>query len=84
VKTTYTFYEDSYHGYLEVTRQELIDLGIADRISECSFEKGDRVYLEEDADASLFVKVKGEDNLNITTVDQDGHSLIEKYNRYQI
>ena len=51
---TYTFHEDPAHGWLEVDRQELIDLDILDQITPFSYQKGDKVYLEEDCDYSTF------------------------------
>jgi len=51
----YDFYSDPSHGWLKVKRQELIDLGIKDKISGYSYEKGDAVFLEEDSDAPKFM-----------------------------
>jgi hypothetical protein len=48
---------DPGHGWLEVKRAELESLGIAHKISPYSYEKNDRVYLEEDCDASLFFEL---------------------------
>jgi hypothetical protein len=53
---TYVFHTDPGHGWLAVKRKELIALGIIDKISHCSYQKGDTVYLEEDCDASLFME----------------------------
>ncbi len=49
-----TFYEDPSHGYYEVDKEVLKDLGIDDQISGSSKREGDSVFLEEDADATLF------------------------------
>lgn len=48
-------YEDPGHGWGAVKRQVLIDLGIADKITPYSYQKGDTVYLEEDCDLSTLV-----------------------------
>jgi hypothetical protein len=64
---TYIFHSDPGHGWLAVKRQELKDLGILNKVSVCSYQKGQTVYLEEDCDAPLFIKAKeakGE-NINI-------------------
>ena len=56
------FYEDPAHGWLKVKKDELVELGIADKISGYSFQKGDWAYLEEDSDATLYmdtIKAKG-------------------------
>jgi len=61
---TYIFHSDPGHGWLEVTRAECKRLGILERISHYSYQRGDKVYLEEDCDAALWVEAKraaGED-----------------------
>lgn len=55
MKKVYTFYSDPGHGWLKVNRQQLIDLDIQDKISICSFQRGNFVYLEEDMDLSTFI-----------------------------
>jgi hypothetical protein len=52
---TYVICEDPGHGWLAVKKSELIDLGIADKISRFSYEKGKTVYLEEDQDMRTFI-----------------------------
>ncbi len=56
--TTYDFYSDPSHGWLKVPIAELKRLGIANKISRCSYMRGKFAYLEEDADATLFVNTK--------------------------
>jgi hypothetical protein len=48
------FYADPGHGWGAVKRKVLVDLGILDRISHYSYQKGSTVYLEEDCDFPLF------------------------------
>jgi len=55
----YTKHEDPGHGWLEVPKRELIELGIADQISDYSYQDKDNVYLEEDCDMTIFLKAKG-------------------------
>jgi hypothetical protein len=52
---THKVYIDAGHGWMAVKRSELIDLGILDKITRCSYERGNTVYLEEDLDAITFV-----------------------------
>ena len=52
----YTLYADPSHGWVAVKRQELVDLGILEKVSEYSYQKGGTVYLEEDADLTLWVE----------------------------
>lgn len=51
----YDFYADSGHGWLKVPRAEVEQLGILNKISHFSYQRGEYVYLEEDCDASAFV-----------------------------
>ena len=51
----YNFYSDPGHGWLAVNYDELVELGIADKISSYSYIRGNTVYLEEDCDMSTFM-----------------------------
>ena len=51
---TYKFYEDDGHGWLAVKIAEVKNFGI--KITRYSYKKGDTLYLEEDCDASEFLK----------------------------
>ena len=55
---TYRFISDPGHGWLEVPRAELDSLGIAHKISEYSYQKGELAYLEEDCDFAVFHAAK--------------------------
>jgi len=50
------FFTDGGHGWLKVTKSRLENLGIADKITGCSFMRGNYAYLEEDCDLSTYVK----------------------------
>jgi len=54
----YNFHTDPGHGWLEVTLAEVVALGISEQISHYSYQRGDKVYLEEDCDAALFINAK--------------------------
>jgi len=54
----YYFHTDPGHGWLAVKRNELVRLGILDKISGFSYQRGETVYLEEDCDASIFLNTK--------------------------
>lgn len=55
---TYRFIADPGHGWLEVTRAEINRLCIEDQISAYSYQRGDMAYLEEDCDATVFIRAK--------------------------
>ena len=82
--TTYNFHSDPGHGWLEVSREELAMLHIDDAISAYSYQSGDKVYLEEDCDAALFINAK--ENLGIKVQLQehsvDGDSFVRTLPRY--
>jgi hypothetical protein len=54
----YEFFYDPGHGWLQVTIEELKTLGIADQISEYSYQHDGNAYLEEDCDMATFIKAK--------------------------
>lgn len=46
---------DPGHGWLEVPKTLLAELGIQDKITPYSYENGSMVYLEEDLDMQTFI-----------------------------
>jgi hypothetical protein len=50
------YHSDPGHGWLAVKLSDLKMLGIESEISSYSYVKGKTAYLEEDCDASLFIK----------------------------
>ena len=81
-------YSDPGHGSAKVKRQELIDLGIADKISSYSYQLNDNVYLEEDCDLSIYIdallNVKGitRDKIKFTMHNTNRQSRIRTYENY--
>jgi hypothetical protein len=51
---TYIWAVDAGHEWLAVKKKELVELGIAHKISGYSYEKGATAYLEGDCDAAHF------------------------------
>ena len=47
---TYTFYEDPGHGWVAVPMDDLIALGVAHKITGCSYLLGNMAFLAEDRD----------------------------------
>jgi hypothetical protein len=54
----YVCHTDSGHGWLAVKRAELVELGIADKITSYSYVRGATVYLDEDCDAATFIEAR--------------------------
>lgn len=81
---TYTYHTDPGHGWVEVPMLTINDLGLADKISEYSYRNGDKVYLEEDCDASLFINALKDLGLKYSLVTQyREHTPIRRYKRYK-
>lgn len=78
---SYKFYSDSGHGWLAVKRQELIDLGILDKITHYSYQRGNTVYLEEDCDMTRFTMAKKE--LKIVEGKYQDRSSIRSYDSFK-
>ena len=54
----YKIFEDGGHSWLEVEKEEIKKLNIADDITHCSYINDDKVYLEEDCDMITFAESK--------------------------
>ena len=76
-----TFHTDPGHGWLEVPRAIVESLDIT--ISGFSYVKGDKYFLEEDRDASLFDQAAKEAGLklDITRKHTDNDHPIRGYDR---
>jgi hypothetical protein len=82
---TFTFYADPGHGWLEVPRDLLHDLGIADDISRYSYQRLDKVFLEEDCDLSLFTRAMGAAGREFKVVEThtNGDSFVRSLPAYK-
>lgn len=60
---TYTYEQDSAHAWLGVPLAELIELGLAERISGYSYldVRHNIVWLEEDKDMKLFILARAKE-----------------------
>ncbi len=67
----FNYYMDPGHGWLKVPMRLLKELGIESKITRYSYRRGDQAYLEEDCDATTFVKAMEERG---RTVVFDDHS----------
>ena len=78
-----TFHADAGHGWIEVERAEVVALGI--HVSSFSYQKGTKVYLEEDCDASHYVLAvqKAGDTVTMVMVDDGNNSPIRNYDRFE-
>lgn len=77
---------DPQHAWVKVPRQLINSLGIADEISTCSFQRTDKVYLEEDCDFGKFYKAMEEagKSVEVKLNHSDRSSRLRNYERYQV
>ena len=83
----YLFHSDPGHGWLQVNRLELMDLGILDKISHYSYQYGGDVYLEEDCDYSLFMhemRSRGKEVKITELVSKYDDSIIRSYEGFKL
>jgi hypothetical protein len=82
---TYNFYSDPGHGWLNVKLDELKELGIADKISGYSYQRGNDVYLEEDCDMSTFMNAMEAKGVQVKLAfinERENDSFIRSLRRY--
>jgi hypothetical protein len=83
---TFYFYTDPGHGWLEVPRALLQELGIAEKISAYSYQRGETVFLEEDCDYFHFyqaMKNAGKDYKTVDVNEPMRESFVRSLARYQ-
>lgn len=87
VKKVHKLYTDGDCGWLKVKKSKLVKLGIADKITEKSYMRGDNAYLDKDTDAKVFeqtMKDKGFE-YGIKVIESKGrNSKISKYAKFSM
>ncbi len=83
-KITLDVYNDPGHGWAKTPLRLLRQLGIANKITEYSYMRGDYAYLEEDCDLSLLIDAAEKEGLTIKFRDHtaDKQSKIRGYEPY--
>lgn len=82
---TLNVYADPGHAWARFSKARLTALGIADKISTYSYQRGDNVYLEEDLDLGTLMSVlKDRDyEIKFREFHTNRSSKIRSYDRYQ-
>jgi len=75
---------DSGHGWLKVPLSKVKELGIADKISACSYMDRTYAYLEEDCDAHLFLEAAQIEPNDIKVIMHFENAPIRNYARFSI
>lgn len=78
-------YNDPGHGWGAVKRHALQSLGIADKVSHYSYQRGQTVYLEEDCDLSLLLGALRQRGITPEFIEHhtNRRSPIRSYDHYQ-
>ena len=81
---TLKFYADPGHGWVAVKRKLLDELGIADKITSYSYQKGKTAYLEEDLDLGTLLKALNERGIGVKFTEKhtNRYSPIRNYMRF--
>jgi hypothetical protein len=81
----FKFHSDAGHGWLEVPKYLLKDLGVSKKITGYSYQKDGIVYCEEDMDYDTFIRAHREQigPVEIDELDSVDHSEIRGYQRYR-
>jgi hypothetical protein len=82
---TIIIYNDPGHAWAAVKIKELRALGIADKVSAYSYQRGQTAYLEEDCDLSLYlaaIKQAGQE-IQLTDKHTNKRSPIRSYSTYK-
>lgn len=84
MQKTFTYFVDPAHGWVKASKSLLKELGIADKISSYSYQRGEDAFLEEDCDASLLVATLKERGIEPKFVERYSNksSKIRNYESY--
>jgi hypothetical protein len=82
---TVIVYNDPSHAWAKVRKDVLTNLGIADKITRYSYQRGDYAYLEEDCDLTTLCMALNERDTRIKFVEKSStkDSRIRSYDRYE-
>ncbi len=84
-KRKLTFISDSGHGWLSVALKDLVTLGISADISSYSYMNATRAFLEEDSDASIFLRAAEAAGWDVTYKESytDGSHPLRSLSHYK-
>ena len=85
-KISITVFADPGHAWARFPKAKLVSLGIADKITHYSYQKGTNVFLEEDCDLSILVTALKDRGYEIKFNEShtNRQSKIRSYNTYRI
>lgn len=71
------------HGWLACKRSLLVELGLLDKVTPFSYQKGNTVYLEEDCDAGLLINKLNELNRSYKIVRGAWYNSSHRIRNYE-
>ncbi len=79
-------FADPGHAWARFPKKSLVKLGIADKITHYSYQRGDMAFLEEDCDLSLLVKTLRDQGCEVKfdETHTDRSSKIRSYAQYTV
>ena len=81
-----TYYIDAGHGYLKVPMKTIEAYGLKNKISGFSYKTANFAFLEEDCDATLFMKtvkeMGNEHHYKIVEKHVDGYAACRNYQTF--
>ena len=79
------FYSDPGHGWLSVSRKTLSKYVDLKTVSSYSYQRKDRVFLEEDLDATLFITAlqKAGKKIEVVEYTTNRNSKIRNYGSFR-
>lgn len=85
-KISIKVFADPGHAWARVAKSKLVKLGIADKISPYSYQKGENAFLEEDCDLSTLVNTLRSRGYEIKFNEShtNRQSKIRSYNTYRV
>ena len=85
-KISIKVFADPGHAWARFPKAKLVSLGIADKITHYSYQKGTNVFLEEDCDLSILVTALKDRGYEIKFNEShtNRQSKIRSYNTYRI
>lgn len=84
-KISIKVFADPGHAWARVAKSKLVTLGIADKISTYSYQKGENAFLEEDCDLSVLIsalRVRGYE-IKFNESHTNRSSKIRSYSAYK-
>ena len=82
---TLIVYSDAGHAWAKVKKSVLVNLGIADKITRYSYQRGDYAFLEEDCDLTTLCMALNAQDTRLKFVEKPStrDSKIRSYERYE-